>query len=323
MSGAESGAEDENTNAIQPETELSHPDYERAGKKYRHIKTGLFASKAEVKAAIEASNAAAAAKAEADRMSENYHKIRLPTWNPAEPQLWFVECEDLFTLAKVKDEDQKTKAILVRRELPAEVKNNIKDLILKPNPSTEYKDLKEAVIAQHKLSREESYIAIGNMTLGDQKPSTLGQGILATIPAKCDCDKTSDGCDYKKWIFECLFKEKLPQSVRNGLVGTELNIKTPSTYLAQADELMASARAKQSRAGAVNEVKDGEIDAVGNRGGGKAGGGKKKETTRPSDICVNHFRYKQKTWKCGAPTSCKYAKNVVPKPETAKKDQKE
>ena len=325
MSGTGSGAEDEPT--IQPETELSHPDYERAGNGYRNKKTGLFASKAEVQAAIEASNAAAraaaAAKAEADRMSENYHKIRLPTWNPAEPQLWFVECEDLFTLAKVKDEDQKTKAILVRRELPAEVKNNIKDLILKPNPSTEYKDLKEAVIAQHKLSREESYIAIGNMTLGDQKPSTLGQGILATIPAKCDCDKTSDGCDYKKWIFECLFKEKLPQSVRNGLVGTELNIKTPSTYLAQADELMASARAKQSRAGAVNEVKDGEIDAVGNRGGGKAGGGKKKETTRPSDICVNHFRYKQKTWKCGAPTSCKYAKNITPKPEPAKKDQKE
>ena len=312
MSETQSGTE----NVKKPETEpiLSHPDYkfDHKAKRYRDRVTGKITSRADVEKAIEA-----------DRMSENYHKIRLPTWNPAEPQLWFVECEDLFTLAKVKDEDQKTKAILVRRELPAEVKNTIKDLILKPTPKTEYDDLKEAVIAQHKLSREEAYIAIGNMTLGDQKPSTLGQGILATIPAKCECDKTKDGCDYKKWIFECLFKEKLPQSVRNGLVGTELNIKTPSTYLAQADELMASARAKQGRAGAVHEVKDGEIDAVGNRGGGKAGGGKKKETTRPSDICANHFRYKQKTWKCGAPTSCKFAKNVVPKPETAKKDQKE
>ena len=86
---------------------------------------------------------------------------------------------------------------------------------------------------------------------------------------------------------------------------------------------MASVRSKQMAAGAVHEVKDGEVDAVGNRGGGKAGGSKKKETTRPSDVCVNHFRYKQKTWKCGAPTSCKYAKNVTPKPEPAKKDQKE
>ena len=311
MSETQSGTE----NVKKPETEpiLSHPDYkfDHKAKRYRDRVTGKITSRADVEKAIEA-----------DRMSENYHKIRLPTWNPAEPQLWFVECEDLFTLAKVKDEDQKTKAILVRRELPAEVKNNIKDLILKPNPSSEYTDLKEAIIDQHKLSREESYIAIGNMTLGDQKPSTLGQGILATIPAKCDCDKTSDGCDYKKWIFECLFKEKLPQSVRNGLVGTELNIKTPSTYLAQADELMASARARQSKSGAVHEVKSGEVDAVGNRGGGKASG-HKKQAAKQKDVCFNHFKYKKEAWKCLAPATCKFAKQVTPKPETAKKDQKE
>ena len=120
----------------------------------------------------------------------------------------------------------------------------------------------------------------------------LGQRILATIPAKCDCDKTSEGCDYKKWIFESLFKEKLPQSVRNGLVGTKLNIKTPSTYLAQADELMASARARQSKTGAVHEVKSGEVDAVGNRGDGKTSGNK-KQATRPKDVCFNHLRYKK------------------------------
>ena len=312
MSETQSGTE----NVKKPETEpiLSHPDYkfDHKAKRYRDRVTGKITSRADVEKAIEA-----------DRMSENYHKIRLPTWNPAEPQLWFVECEDLFTLAKVKDEDQKTKAILVRRELPAEVKNNIKDLILKPNPSSEYTDLKEAIIDQHKLSREESYIAIGNMTLGDQKPSTLGQGILATIPAKCECDKTKDGCDYKKWIFECLFKEKLPQSVRNGLVGTELNIKTPSTYLAQADELMASARARQNKTGAVHEVDGREVDAVDSRRGGKAGGNRKKETTRPNDICFKHFKFKQKAWKCDAPTTCKFAKQLAPKPESAKKDQKE
>ena len=314
MSGGEN--EDEaSTNVKKSEAEpgLSHPNYkfDYKLKRYRHRNTGQFASREDVEKAIQA-----------DKMSENYHKLRLPTWNPAEPQLWFVECEDLFTLAKIKDEDQKTKAILVRRELPAEVKNTIKDLILKPTPETEYTDLKEAVIAQHKQSREEAYIAIGNMTLGDQKPSTLGQGILATIPAKCDCDKTSDGCDYKKWIFESLFREKLPQSVRNGLVGTPLNIKTPSTYLAQADELMASARARQNKPGAVHEVEGREVDAVDSRRGGKAGGNRKKETTRPKDICFNHFRYKKEAWKCNAPTTCKFAKQITPKPEEAKKDQK-
>ena len=140
MSGGEN--EDEaSTNVKKSEAEpgLSHPNYKFDYKlrRYRHGNTGQFASREDVEKAIQA-----------DKMSDNYHKIRLPTWNPTEPQLWFVECEDLFTLAKVKDEDQKTKAILARRELPAEVKNNIKDFILKPTPETEYDDLKEAVIAQ-------------------------------------------------------------------------------------------------------------------------------------------------------------------------------
>ena len=107
-------------------------------------------------------------------------------------------------------------------------------------------------------------------------------------------------------------------------MGTTLNIKTPSTYLAQADELMASARAGQSKTGAaVHEVEGGEVDAVVSRRGGKAGGNKKKETTRPKDICFNHFRYKKEAWKCNAPTTCKFAKQVTPKPEAVKKDQKE
>lgn len=320
MSGTGSGAEDEPT--IQPETELSHPDYERAGNGYRNKKTGLFASKAEVQAAIEASNAAA--RAEAARMAD-HHKIRLPAWNPAKPKLWFKECEKIFKMAKVGDtgeEAQETKATLVLRELPAAIKNTLEQQILEPKADSEYDDLKKAVLKQHQQSPEEAWIEFNTMSLGDQKPSALAQAMLALHPEKCDMDATT-GCPHKKWHTMNAFKAKLPQAVRNGLVGTKLNIKDPTEYLAEADELMASVRSKQMAAGAVHEVKDGEVDAVGNRGGGKAGGSKKKETTRPSDICVNHFRYKQKTWKCGAPTSCKYAKNVVPKPETAKKDQKE
>ena len=87
------------------ENKLSHPDYkfDHKQKRYRCSNTGQFASREDVERAIQA-----------DKMSDNHHKIRLPAWNPTEPQLWFVECEDLFTLAKIKDEDQKTRAILVR-----------------------------------------------------------------------------------------------------------------------------------------------------------------------------------------------------------------
>ena len=317
MSGTGSGAEDEPT--IQPETELSHPDYERAGKKYRNIKTGLFAGKAEVRAAIEVSKAAAEAKAKADKMSENFHKIRLPKWDTEDPELWFQLCEDTFTIAQC--EDQKVQAILVQRELPQSVTATVRQYITKPNDSSRYADLKKAILAQHKLSPREAWVKIGAMTLGDQKPSQLGQAMLAAIPTACGDDKKVGGCAHKQWIMDNLFDQKLPQAVKNGLAGTELDVKDPTNYFAQADRLMASVRAKQQ---AVHEVtKDGEVDAVGNRGGGKAGGNKKKETTRPKDVCFNHFRYKQKAWTCNAPTSCKYAKNVTPKPEPAKKDQKE
>ena len=103
-----------------------------------------------------------------------------------------------------------------------------------------------------------------------------------------------------------------------------MDIKNPTAYFAKADELMASIRSKQMAKEAVNEVKDaaGEVDAVGNRGSGKASGNK-KQATKPKDVCFNHFKYKKEAWKCLAPASCKFAKQVAPKPEAAKKDQKE
>ena len=53
------------------------------------------------------------------------------------------------------------------------------------------------------------------------------------------------------------------------------------------------------------------------------GAAKKEACTRPKDVCFNHFKFKQKAWKCNAPTTCKFAKQVAPKPEAAKKDQKD
>ena len=299
------------------ENKLSHPDYKFAHKqkRYRHRESGQFASKADVEAAIEASKAA-----EADRMTDP-QKIWLPTWNPAKPKLWFIECEKIFKLAKVASTEQETRATLVLRELPSAVKNTIEHQITHPNTATEYDDLKKAVLKQHQQSPEEAWVELNSMTIGDQKPSALGQAMLALHPGKCGDDATT-GCPHKKWHMENLFKSKLPQAVRSGLVGTTLDIKDPTAYFAKADELMASIRSKQMAN--VNEVKDAakEVDAVGNRGGGKTSGNR-KQATRPKDVCFNHFRYKKEAWKCNAPTTCKFAKQVTPKPEAAKKEQKE
>ena len=67
------------------------------------------------------------------------------------------------------------------------------------------------------------------MSLGDQKPSALAQVMLALHPEKCDMDATT-GCPHKKWHTMNAFKAKLPQAVRNGLVGTKLDINDPTEY---------------------------------------------------------------------------------------------
>ena len=146
--------------------------------------------------------------------------------------------------------------------------------------------------------------------------------MLALHPEKCGDDATT-GCPHKKWHMANNFKAKLPQTVRNGLVGTPLDIKNPTEYFAKADELMASIRSKQMATGAVNEVmKDGEVDAVGTRGGGKASGNKQR-ATKTKDVCWTHAKYKRKTWKCMEPTTCKFANQLAPKPDPTKKEQKE
>ena len=313
-----SGGENENeatANVKKPEAEpvLSHPDYkfDHKAKRYRDRVTGKITSREDVEKAIA-------------RMAD-HHKIRLPAWNPAKPKLWFKECEKIFKMAKVGDtgeEAQETKATLVLRELPAAIKNTLEQQILEPKAASEYDDLKKAVLKQHQQSPEEAWIEFNTMSLGDQKPSALAQAMLALHPEKCDMDATT-GCPHKKWHMQNTFKTKLPQSVRNGLVGTKLDIKDPTAYLAEADELMASARIKQMATRAVNEVtKDGEVDAVGTRGGGKASGNKQR-ATKTKDVCWTHARYKRKTWKCMEPTTCKFADQLAPKPEPAKKEKKE
>ena len=250
------------------------------------------------------------------KMAEKYLRLRLPAWNPDKPKLWFTMCENMFALAELGDgeTDQKKKASLIQRELPADVATSVEEAIVNPTKATPYKDLKDAILAVHQQSPEEAWMEINNMTLGDLKPSTLGHAILAVIPSRCSNDNTT-GCEHKKWLMENIFKSKLPQTVRNGLVGVDLNIKTPTEYLAKADKLMASTKAKQM---GVHEVaKDGEVDAVGNRGGGKASGNKQR-ATKTKDVCFTHFKYKKKAWKCLEPTTCKFANQLAPKPESAK-----
>ena len=230
------------------ESEFEFDDTEQ---KFRSRTTGQFVKRAVAEKARQAradkKRQLEETKAKA-KMAE-FNKIRLPTWDGEDPELWFQLCEDTFFLAGC--EEQVPRAILVQKQLPSSVTSKVRQYITKPNKDTRYDDLKKAILAQHKLSPREAWAKIGAMTLGDQKPSQLGQAMLAAIPSTCGDDTKNEGCGHKKWLMDNLFDQKLPPAVRNGLASFELNVKDPTDYFAQADKLLASAKAKQMQ---VNEI---------------------------------------------------------------------
>ena len=111
--------------------------------------------------------------------TKDFHKIRLPPWNPDKPRMWFVECENLLDLSGMPATDQKSRAILITRELPKEVKATVEQLITSPNASSRYDDMKNAVLGQHEESPEEAYNALEQMSLGGQKPFALGHAMIS------------------------------------------------------------------------------------------------------------------------------------------------
>merc|ERR1712015_97616 len=183
-------------------------------------------------------------------------------------------CEEVFDMAGLEEADQKSKAVLVTRELPAGVTAAIKHLVLKPNPATRYTDLKAGILGQHVESPEEAWVKLNNMTLGDMKPSALAHGLMSKIPRCNDADCAATG-----FVVKRMLEDRLPTPVRNGLVAVPLTFATPTNYLATADKLMAGVRAKQVAAVAAVEQGDGEDEtaAVGRAGGaggaGRGGGG--------------------------------------------------
>ena len=296
------------------ESEFEFDDTEQ---KFRSKTTGQFVKRAAAeKARADKKRQLEETKAKA-KMAE-FNKIRLPTWDGEDPELWFQLCEDTFFLAGC--EEQVPRAILVQKQLPSSVTSKVRQYITKPNKDTRYDDLKKAILAQHKLSPREAWAKIGAMTLGDQKPSQLGQAMLAAIPSTCGDDTKGEGCGHKKWLMDNLFDQKLPPTVRNGLASMELNVKNPTDYFAQADKLLASAKARQTQ---VSEVeKESEVDYV--KGGSRrdqGGAGARKGTgkkTRPNDICAIHIRHGEKAWKCAEPDKCKFAKTLAAKPTDKK-----
>lgn len=96
--------------------------------------------------------------------------VRLPTFTPAKPALWFALIERYFEAAKITTEAAKfTHAVL---SLDARYTAEIEDLILRPHADQPFTTLKEQLVKRLSASQEEKIRELlEKATIGDRKPS--------------------------------------------------------------------------------------------------------------------------------------------------------
>ncbi|XP_049886819.1 uncharacterized protein LOC126381365 [Pectinophora gossypiella] len=102
--------------------------------------------------------------------SVNAVKVRVPPFWPEEPEIWFAQIENQFSLANItKDE---TKFNIVSGDLSQEYARLMKDFYTNPPKENKYSLFKAALIKRLTDSREKKTLQLlQNEDLGDRKPT--------------------------------------------------------------------------------------------------------------------------------------------------------
>ena len=99
-------------------------------------------------------------------------RLKLSTYMPDEPKLWFGIVEAKMGLAGLSfetKEHQSSMFALVVGELPQEVALTVKNLIEDPSTDTAYSDLKKLILSKHQESPTDAHRWMLSATLGDMK----------------------------------------------------------------------------------------------------------------------------------------------------------
>ncbi|XP_035216870.1 uncharacterized protein LOC118190280 [Stegodyphus dumicola] len=101
--------------------------------------------------------------------------VKIPIYNPINPPLWFVMCEETFALAAPKPiTDSKTKFNNCVAHLPPEITALVRDIFLRERTDASYEDLKAAITVRcGESSTSEIRKLLTGEQLGDRKPSEL------------------------------------------------------------------------------------------------------------------------------------------------------
>ncbi|GBN19873.1 hypothetical protein AVEN_105804-1 [Araneus ventricosus] len=242
--------------------------------------------------------------------------VVIPPFIQPDPALWFHMLESTFELASPKPiTESKTKYNYVVAHLPPEIATVVRDVIIQPDSSDPYADLKIKIIDRCSESKtQEIRRLLAGESLGDRKPSEL----LRVMKRRAENHNIDDSL-----LLE-LFNQAMPVPVQTILAS--ISPITSDKAAEVADRILAinpnsihavSSRGEGSPASPMNERRSTtdllheEIQALRKevadlrRSRTQRNSRRTRSQSRENRLCWYHFRFQDKAQKCAPPCSYK------------------
>ncbi|XP_065356395.1 uncharacterized protein LOC135950795 [Calliphora vicina] len=228
---------------------------------------------------------------------------KLPHFWSEQPHLWFIQIENIFTLAHITRDETKFSHVIANLD-PTYLKF-VGDILVSPPPVGKYNAIKERLISSFAVSEEAKLKKLfGGLVIGDQKPSHFLQSMKALAAGNNIGDN----------VLKTLFLDQLPDNIRSVLVTSNADLPTIAQ---QADKIMDIAYPQVSAISPTDniiqelsakiEALEKKIDLSSRRRSNFREDGKQrhrsKSRNRRSGWCWYHSRFEDRAEKCIPPCS--------------------
>lgn len=216
--------------------------------------------------------------------------IKLPTFWPKRAEIWFAQAEAQFAIKQINAD--LTKYSYVVAALDEDTAGRVLNIIRDPPATGKYPTLKDRLIGAYKLTEQECAARILDSNgLGDDKPSTLMDKMLALVPEGKQAG----------FLFREVFLRQLPADVRSHLAQTDYPELTDLAKAADKYFLSTGATISgtfRARSATSSQAAQAKVHKPANDAGEKCTG-----------FCYYHQRFGTKASNCRAPCSFPASEN--------------
>ena len=241
-------------------------------------------------------------------------------------EFFFVQLENELESAGVLS--QWRKRIVLVRQLPQDIQQELRDLLCKPRATiltTAYIDLKTRLIQMYGRKPGHGFREARKMVLVG-KPSQLAKKLINTL---CPSHPTLENCCSAGTVSE-LWRDQLPPEVRNAVANHSLEGGKLEDTLTLADSVFDSSMGNVKKVAAVaidDPPTEEEIAAIRKARQAKAKPSAKPKTNPnanarrhpdnpPEGSCWAHWKFGKSAISCKAPKSCPWKDHVKKKDES-------